>query len=322
VASPVIDVHTHCLTEAWFQLLQQHGGPRYSVEQVRGGRWSVVTADGTRTLLVPNVRGVETMTFAQFAAAAVGCSCTDTSYNALQVSLNRRFASGFMFQTNYTWGKSIDDISDDTNGAGTGLLLPKDSNNRRLDRGRSDFDIRHQFRAGVVYELPFGKDKMLFKSGPLAWVVGGWTTNAIVDWSSGYPFSVDAGRGTYYPGVNSNAVFTGDPTAIGGSVKGGSSVTYLSTAEKAQFTNPGVTDFGSGRNIFTGPGFFQTDFALHKAFPIRERVKVELRGEAFNAFNNVNFSTPNATLTSASFGVISSVRVPPRILQIAMKINF
>jgi len=63
------------------------------------------------------------------------------------------------FPTNYTWGKSLDDISDDTNGAGTGLLLPKDSTNRRLDRGRSDFDIRHQFRAGVIYELPFGKGK-------------------------------------------------------------------------------------------------------------------------------------------------------------------
>ena len=79
---------------------------------------------------------------------------------------------------------------------------------------------------------------------------------------------------------------------------------------------------GNGRNIFTGPGFFQTDFALHKAIPIRERIKIEIRGEAFNVFNNVNFSQPTATLTSASFGVISSVRVPPRILQIAAKVTF
>ena len=63
------------------------------------------------------------------------------------------------------------------------------------------------------------------------------SANTIVDWSSGYPYSVDAGRGTFYPGVNSNAVFTGDPTAIGSLVKGGSSVTYLSTSEKAQFSS-------------------------------------------------------------------------------------
>ena len=122
--------------------------------------------------------------------------------------------------------------------------------------------------------------------------------------------------------MTANADFTGDPTSIGSLVKGGSSVTWLSAAEKAQFTNPGVGDFGAGRNIFTGPGFFQTDFALHKMFPIRERLHFELRGEAFNVFNNVNFSQPTTTLTSASFGVITSARVPPRILQIAAKVTF
>jgi hypothetical protein len=258
----------------------------------------------------------------QFTIAALGCSCTDTSYNALQVSVNRRFSSGLLFQTNYTWGKSLDDISDDTDGAGQGLLIPVDSNNRRLDRGRSNFDIRHQFRAGVVYELPFGKGKSFLKSGALSWIAGGWTTNTIIDWSSGYPFSVSSGVGTLYPNVTMNAAFTGDPTAIGSLVKGASSVTYLSATEKAQFSRPGVGEFGAGRNIYTGPGFFQTDFALHKAFAIKERFKAELRGEAFNVFNNVNFSQPNATQTSASFGVISSVRVPPRILQIAAKVSF
>jgi hypothetical protein len=258
----------------------------------------------------------------QFTAAAVGCSCTDTSYNALQVSVNRRFSGGVLFQTNYTYGKSIDDISDDTNGAGTGLLLPKDSNNRRLDRGRSDFDIRHQFRAGVVYELPFGKNKRFFQSGVMSWIVGGWDTNTIIDWSSGFPYSVGSGRNTLYPDVATNAVFTGDPTAVGSLVKGPSSVSFLSTSEKAQFSNPAVGGFGAGRNIFTGPGFFQTDFALHKTFAIKERARFELRGEAFNVFNNVNFSQPTNTLTSASLGVITSVRVPPRILQIAAKISF
>ena len=90
----------------------------------------------------------------QFTTAALGCSCTDTSYNSLQISLNKRFSRSMMFMTNYTWAKSLDDISDDTDGAGQGLLIPTDSNNRRLDRGRSSFDIRHQFRAGLIYELP------------------------------------------------------------------------------------------------------------------------------------------------------------------------
>ena len=135
-------------------------------------------------------------------------------------------------------------------------------------------------------------------------------------------FTVGYGFSATFPNVTSNAVFTGDPTAIGALTKGGSAVTYLSEAEKALFSAPGVGQYGAGRNIFTGPGFFQTDFALHKAFAVTERMKMELRGEAFNVFNNVNFNNPTVTSTSASFGVVSSTRVPPRILQIAARFSF
>jgi hypothetical protein len=252
----------------------------------------------------------------QFTTAALGCSCTNTSYNALQVSLNRRFSRGLMFISNYTWAKSLDDISDDTDGAGQGLLIPTDSNNRRLDWGRSGFDIRHQFRAAVIYELPF------FRSGRFQRLLGGWVTNTIIDWSSGYPFSVSSGRTTLWPGVTTNALFNGDPTKVGKVVKGGNAVTYISDEDKAKFSVPAPGQFGAGRNIFTGPGFFQTDFGLHKVFPIRERVRLELRGEFFNLFNTPNFNPPNATSTAGAFGVISTLRVPPRIVQLAGKIYF
>ncbi|MBM3812112.1 MAG: carboxypeptidase regulatory-like domain-containing protein [Acidimicrobiia bacterium] len=258
----------------------------------------------------------------QFSIAALGCACTDNSYNSLQISLNRRFSQGLMVTSNYTWAKSLDDISDDTDGAGQGLLVPHDSNNRLLDRGRSNYDIRHQFRAGIIYELPFGKNKAWLRNGLLSWVAGGWTTNTIIDWSSGYPFTVSYGFSTTFPNTTSRSVFTGDPTSIGTLVKGGTAVSYLSESEKALFTAPVVGQYGAGRNIFTGPGFFQTDFALHKAFSITETMKIELRGEAFNVFNNVNFNNPNVTSTAAAFGVISSTRVPPRILQIAARFSF
>jgi len=249
----------------------------------------------------------------QFGTAALGCSCTNTSYNALQVSVNRRFSQGLMFMSNYTWAKSLDDISDDTDGAGQGLLIPSDNRNRRLDRARSDFDIRHQFRAAVIYDLPlFRRNRFL----------GGWTTNTILDWSSGYPFTVSSGRTTLWPGVTSRALVNGDPTKAGKVVKGPTSVTFFTDADKAMFSVPAPGQQGSGRNIFTGPGFFQTDFGLHKNFRVTESVRVELRGETFNVFNNQNFNAPNATSTAAAFGVISTVRVPPRIIQIAGKIYF
>ncbi|MEK7407680.1 MAG: TonB-dependent receptor [Acidobacteriota bacterium] len=259
----------------------------------------------------------------QFTTAALGCSCANTNYNALQVSLNRRFSRGLMMLSNYTWGKSLDDISDDTDGAGQGLLIPSDANNRRLDWGRSGYDIRHQFRAAVIYDLPFGSARALLRRGGVVGLLaGGWTVNAIIDWSSGYPFSVSSGRSTLWPLVTTNAVFTGDPTKVGKLEKRGGTVTYLTEEEKTRFSVPAPGQYGAGRNIFTGPGFFQTDFALHKNIPVGERIRVDLRGEAFNVFNNQNFSQPTANSTSSSFGVISTLRVPPRILQLAAKVSF
>jgi hypothetical protein len=257
----------------------------------------------------------------QFGTAARGCSCTSTSYNALQVSVNRRFSQGLMFQTNYTFAKSLDDISDDTDGAGQGLLIPLDSNNRRLDWGRSGYDIRHQFRAAVIYDLPFGPGRRwLRRGGAMGHVLGGWTTNTIVDWSSGFPFTVASGRTTLWPGVAPRADFSGDPTQVGKLDKSGGTVNWFTAAERAQFSVPAVLSPGAGRNIFTGPGFFQTDFGLHKNFQVTERFRLELRGEAFNVFNTVNFNPPNATSTAAAFGVISTARVPPRIVQLAGKL--
>jgi hypothetical protein len=221
-----------------------------------------------------------------------------------------------MFLSNYTWAKSLDDISDDTDGAGQGLLIPTDNRNRRLDWGRSDYDIRHQFRAAVIWELPF------FRQGRFHRALGGWVTNTIIDWSSGYPFSVSSGRMTLWPGVTTRALFHGDPTAAGKVTKEGGSVTFFSESDKAKFSVPAPGQPGAGRNIFTGPGFFQTDFGLHKVFPIRERARLELRGEFFNVFNTVNFNAPNTTATAGAFGVISTARVPPRIVQVAGRVTF
>ena len=133
---------------------------------------------------------------------------------------------------------------------------------------------------------------------------------------------MNGGFATLVPGQTSNANFKGSPTSIGGVVKNGNSVNYLNAAERAMFSGPGLGDLGAGRNIYTGPGFFQTDFALHRVFALKERYKLEIRGETFNIFNKANFSLPNATLTSASFGVISSTLGPPRILQVAAKFSF
>jgi hypothetical protein len=85
---------------------------------------------------------------------------------------------------------------------------------------------------------------------------------------------------------------------------------------------PTGTVGNSGIGMFRGPGQFDVDFSIFKSFPIRERKKVEFRTEIFNILNHPNFSNPNTSLDSASFGQISGTTVNGRIIQFALKLAF
>ncbi|MBI1791196.1 MAG: TonB-dependent receptor [Acidobacteria bacterium] len=273
----------------------------------------------------------------QFTIAGLGCSCSNSWYNALQAQVQRRFSQGLTVNANYTFSKSIDDLSADTRGAGTEILVASDPRNRNLDRGRSDFDVNHVFRANFIYDLPLGRGKALLRDAPapLNQILGGWQLNGIFDISSGFPFSVFSGYQTFTfydsgtrvgsesaSATSTRAVFTGSSAKIGSAARTGRDVQFFSAEEKALFRTAGVGELGAGRNIFTGPGFFQFDLGLFKNFTIREQRRLELRAEFFNLFNNVDFSNPTLVVTSGSFGNVGDTRVPPRIIQMALKFYF
>ncbi len=273
----------------------------------------------------------------QFTLAALGCSCSNSWYNALQAQIQRRFSQGLTVAANYTFSKSIDDVSSDTRGAGTEIIVPSDPKNRRLDKARSDFDVTHVFRANFIYDLPVGRGKFLLRnaSGLLNHLFGGWQVNGIVDLSSGFPFTVYSGfhTFTFYDsgtrvaaqsarGTTNRAVYTGASKNIGRVTRTGRGVEFLSAEERALFRTPEAGEAGSGRNLFTGPGFFQFDMGLFKNFQIREAKRLEFRAEFFNLFNNVNFDDPEVLMTRGNFGIITNTRVPPRIIQLALKFYF
>ena len=166
-------------------------------------------------------------------------------------------------------------------------------------------------------------------------VLGGWQVNGILDASSGFPFSVYSGRNTFTfydsgtrvasvsgSALTNRAVFTGPSTSIGRARRNERGVDWFSADERAMFETPAVGEIGSERNAFTGPGFFQFDLGLFKNFMVGGERRVELRLEVFNVFNTVNFDQPNALLTSGSFGTITDTRVPPRIVQLGLKLYF
>jgi hypothetical protein len=271
----------------------------------------------------------------QFSIAGVGCTCSSSAYNAIQIELRRRFSDGLSFGVNYTYAHSNDDVSNDTRGAGTELVVPTDPNNLDLDQGRSDFDVRHVFRGHFIWDLPFGRGRAINSdaTGLVNALISGWQINGIVDASSGNPLSIFSGfhTATFYDsgtrvattsasGVTNRADFNGSGN-IGEVRRTDRGVEFFNAEERAMFSTPAVGQTGSERNLFTGPGYFQLDLGIFKSFNFGQQ-RFEFRTEIFNVLNTVNFADPNVLVTAGAFGTITDTRVPPRIVQFGLKYYF
>ena len=290
------------------------------------------------------------------AAGAVDFMVNDASfnYNSLQVEVRRRFANGLYFQANYTFSKNL------TNAIGTSQALFEpylDNNNKDLDNQRADFDLTHVFNFNGIYQLPLGKGKMFLNNGGIVdKIFGGWEISSLVQWTSGSPITLVDPRGTLnragrsarqtpfttltnaevralggvYEAPNGTFYFI-NPSVIG--PQGAASNGFGSAAFSGQaFFNVGPGQTGNmGRMIFNGPKFFNINAALLKNIRFTESIRVQLRAEAFNLLNNVNFNLNSAqqltNIESQSFGQLTSVRtgVTPtgaREMQFAIRFEF
>jgi hypothetical protein len=246
----------------------------------------------------------------------------NSSYNALQTSLTKRFSHGLQFLVSHTWSKSIDDIS----GAPTNefIALPGDQQNRAANRATSDFDRRHRLVISGIYELPkaYGGDSKIVQA-----VLNRWQTAGILTIQSGAPFTVvcqsgntTLNRADLVPG----GVSAGKP---GNQKERALSTWFNPTAFSATCAN--AAPYGtSGRNFLVGPRQRNVDLSLTKFIAVTERTNVEFRTEFFNAFNFVNFANPINTFTSgvpasfATLGKVTSTSSGPRVIQFAMKVSF
>ena len=209
-------------------------------------------------------------------------------YNSFQVSVSRHYAHNLSWQASYTLAHSIDDASVDFSVESVNDPPgSQDIFDRKGSRGRSDFDIRHNFVANVAYELP-GHGRLL----------GDWQVSAVADAHSGLPFtpvlSFDNADlqsliiperpdlvGNPYTGVCPNGIKVG---------------TASCWFNPSGFAVPSRGQFGNaGRNILRGPAFTQFDVSLHKKFSVTERGRITVGVEAYNLFNHPNFSVPSNT---------------------------
>lgn len=228
-------------------------------------------------------------------------------YDSLQAQVERRFKQGLTLLTSYTWAHGLDD----DNGS------REYAYDLAAEFASSSFDIRQRFVLSSVYELPFGKGKPFLHDSRIGNILaGGWQLSGIFTKQTGLPFTpveaVDA----------SNTGTTERPNRIGsGILASGRSINNWFNV--SAFSTPAAFTFGnSGRNILRGPGLTNTDLGLSRVIPIRERLNIEFRAEAFNLFNTPQFGLPNATLGTSTVGVITTTVNPQRELQFALRVAF
>src|SRR5262249_54623468 len=264
----------------------------------------------------------------------------NSSYNSLQVSLERRLARGVTILGNYTWSKSIDDLPYGPNGAGVSDLgsdavsaRPWDDPLRpRFDRGPSDFDHPHRFVLSFVTQLP-----QLANANPIArGILGRWSLSGIVAAQTGRPMTpmsgFTAGADMSQVGIGRDRAFMtqGNPYGSGAC---GTSAPCSDFLNVSLFSQPAVGTLGNaGKGSLRWPGYYNWDMSFSKQFKLNERYSVQFRSEFFNIFNRVNFRDTNnggfnntventVNLNSRTFGTLRSA-LDPRIGQMALKILF
>src|SRR5262249_15431103 len=194
--------------------------------------------------------------------------------------------------------------------------------NPRRSYTRTDFDRHQTFVQSYVYDLPFGKGRRWLHDGIVAKALGGWQGNGILNLMTGLPMIFTAnGSQLNTPGSPQTADQVAPITVLGGintPARGGSP--WFS---QSSFVQPTGVRFGtSGRNIFSGPNFFNLDASLFKIFNFTERIKAEIRGEAFSVTNTPQFSRPQTDVSNSNYGYITGVDGGARGMQLGVKVSF
>jgi hypothetical protein len=238
-----------------------------------------------------------------------------SSYNSMQVSLDKRFARGLQFTAAYTFSKSIDEAS-----SFEGILNPLPG---AFNYAPSLFDARHRFVISYFWELPVRK-----YSGFAGKALDGWAVSGITTYQTGFPIRITSSSDNEL--MNSfDFELPGEPNQVAPfhwqrPQSNGNYYFNNPTSQTSIFSEAGI--FGSigtaPRTICCGPGISETDFSVIKNIPINERTHFEFRAEIFNLFNHTQFFNPDGNSTDGTqFGQVTEVK-DPRLMQFALKFYF
>jgi Carboxypeptidase regulatory-like domain/TonB-dependent Receptor Plug Domain len=248
-----------------------------------------------------------------------------SSYNGLEVDVNRSWLNGLQLRGVYTFSKALDDGDNmNTSVATNSPAFLSNPLNPQADYGRASFDVRHSGVVQATYELPFARNS----TSPSSWeslLVKGWQASTIATAQSGLPFTPQLSYNPSNDGDTRNPVRPSWNPNFKGAVILGSPNEYFNPLA---FIQPLPGTYGNvGRNILQGPSLTQVDISLAKRWALSERIGLQFRGEIFNLFNHTNLNTPNPVVYAAATGepsptagVITSTATTSRQTQLGLKL--
>ena len=254
--------------------------------------------------------------FPQFdGVSSVTANIANSAYHALQVKFEKRYSRGMTLRAAYAYSKMMDLSTGNFSGETLGGGSIQNWNNLPAEWAVSSVDQTHRLTLDAVYELPFLKAKR----GVTGRVLGGWELGLIGSFYSGGPLGItSAVNNTFSQGGGQRPNWSGQSAEL-------ADPTPQRWFDTSQFSAPPAFTFGNAGRTFSGlrdAGARNIDLSLVKSTVIQERLRLQLRAEAFNLVNTPRFGPPNVSFGSQAFGVVSSQANQSRILQFAMKLLF
>lgn len=268
-----------------------------------------------------------------------------SNYHSAQVELRRRLSNGLQFQADYTYSKALNDaVGNQT--SQSDLWSFWSIRDKRFDYARSNQDQTHRFVANAIYDLPFGRGKMIGgnANGFVDRLIGGWTLGGIVTWATRPPFYFSSGIATFNQLTGGPAQLTGisfdelrKNTGIYRTPSGlffinpdllnittnANGVYTGSTLKTGLMSDPAAGTWGNFPiNSLNGPNFFNVDMSLIKRVRFTERVRGELKTTFINVLNHPNFVFGTQAWNSSTFGRISATSGSARIIHFTGGIRF
>jgi hypothetical protein len=249
----------------------------------------------------------------------------NSTFHALQFSMQRQLSNGFLWQTQYMWSHAITDASV---GAGESTAI-QNMSCRACDRSNTQFDVRHTLTMSSSYQLPIGPGHhLLGENNAAGRIFGGWKLSGFATARTGLPVNITVSRKPGdLPDGNASAQ---RPDLVPGVSIYAANQTISNWFNPAAFAVPAKGTWGNfGRYVARGPGYYEIDGAVEKRFPLAESRSISFRAEAFNLLNHPIYGNPSGNTSSGSFGRITSIlnagatgTGTPRRLQFALRLDF